>query len=192
MNELIKVEINKNHEQIVSARLLYKYLEVKSRFNDWINNRIDKYGFIEGEYYTKILVQRISRVVEQYDYFIKIDMAKELSMIENNEKGSIARKYFIQCMDKWNSSKMILIKADQIKSKMIDNYQKEIKKIILELEYKNEVIKGVTENIDVYKKQVILNRVVKHKGANFQDCWNELYRVFKETYHRSKGQKRRL
>jgi anti-repressor protein len=29
----------------------------------------------------------------------------------------------------------------------------------------------------------ILNRVVKHKGANFRDRWNELYRVFRETYH---------
>ena len=96
MNELIKVEINENHEQIVSARLLYEFLEVKSRFNDWINNRIDKYGFIEGEDYTKILVQRISRVAGQYDYFVKIDMAKELSMIENNEKGRKARRYFIK------------------------------------------------------------------------------------------------
>ena len=96
MNELIKVEVNKNNEQIVSARLLYEFLGVKSRFNDWINNRIDKYGFIEGEDYTKILVQRISRVAGQYDYFIKIDMAKELSMIENNENGRKARRYFIK------------------------------------------------------------------------------------------------
>ena len=110
-------------------------------------------------------------------------MAKELSMIENNEKGSIARKYFIQCTDKWNSPEMILIKADQIKSRMLENYQKEIKEIKIELEYKNEVIKGITDDIDVYKKQAILNRVVKHKGANFQGRWNELYRVFRETYH---------
>ena len=69
MNELIKVEINENNEQIVSARLLHEFLEVKSRFNDWINNRIEKYGFLEDVDYTKILVQRFSSVAEQYEYF---------------------------------------------------------------------------------------------------------------------------
>ena len=72
MNELIKVEINENNEQIVSARLLHEFLEVKSRFNDWINNRIEKYGFLEDVDYTKILVQRFSSVAEQYDYFMYI------------------------------------------------------------------------------------------------------------------------
>lgn len=183
MNELIKVEINENSEQIVSARNLYDFLEVKSRFNDWINNRIEKYGFLEDIDYTKILVQRISSVAEQYDYFLKIEMAKELAIVENNERGKEVRKYFIECEKKWNSPEMILIKADQIKSRMIENYKKEISDIKIELEYKNEVINGITNDIDIYKKQAILNRVVKHKGANFRDRWNELYRVFRETYH---------
>lgn len=34
------------------------------------------------------------------DYVITLDMAKELSMIENNEKGRQARKYFIECEKK--------------------------------------------------------------------------------------------
>ncbi len=115
MNELIKVEINESSEQIVSARNLYDFLEVKSRFNDWINNRIGKYGFLEDIDYTKILVQRISSVAEQYDYFLKIEMAKELAIVENNERGKEVRKYFIECEKKWNSPEMILITADQIK-----------------------------------------------------------------------------
>ena len=186
MNELIKVEINKDNEQIVSARLLHEFLEVKTKFNDWINKRIEKYNFIENIDFVTLTQKKVTaqgNEIEYKDYFLKIDMAKELSMIENNEKGSLARKYFIECTNKWNSPEMILIKADQIKSKMLENYQKEIQEIKLELEYKNEVINGITNDIDVYKKQAILNRVVKHKGANFRDRWNELYRVFKETYH---------
>ena len=51
-----------------------------------------------------------------------------------------------------------------------------------EIEHKNEVIKGMTDDIDVYTKRAILNRVVRYKGANFKERWDELYRTFKETY----------
>jgi prophage antirepressor-like protein len=51
-----------------------------------------------------------------------------------------------------------------------------------EVEYKNEVIKGVTEDIDIYTKRNILNKVVKYKGANFKERWNELYSRFREVY----------
>ncbi len=34
MNELIKVEINDNQEPIVSARMLHKFLEVKTAYKD--------------------------------------------------------------------------------------------------------------------------------------------------------------
>lgn len=186
MNELITVEINENNEQIVSARLLHGYLEIKTKFNDWIDKRIEKYEFTENIDFVAVTQKKVTaqgNSTEYKDYFLKIDVAKELSMIENNKKGSAARKYFIECANKWNSPEMILIKADQIKSRMIENYQHEIKEIKLELEYKKEVIAGIVDNIDIYKKQAILNRVVKHKGANFRDRWNELYRVFRETYH---------
>lgn len=51
-----------------------------------------------------------------------------------------------------------------------------------EIEHKNEVIKGITDDVDVYTKRAILNRVVRHKGANFKERWDELYRTFRETY----------
>ena len=109
-------------------------------------------------------------------------MEKELAMIENNEKGKVIRKYFIECENMWNSPEMILMKANQIQGRMIENYKKEIQDIKIELAYQKEVVAGVTENIDVYQKQKILNRVVKHKGSNFSNRWNELYIVFRETY----------
>ena len=85
MNELINVR-NENGELLVSARELHKGLEVKSRFNDWINNRIKKYDLIEDIDYTKILVE-CNRGQNVYDFVLKIDCAKELSMVENNEKA---------------------------------------------------------------------------------------------------------
>jgi anti-repressor protein len=87
-----------NNEKIntVNARDLHEQLQVTSRFNDWINNRIKKYGFVENQdfvIFTKILVKRGR---PETDYFITIDMAKELCMVENNEQGRIARQYFIE------------------------------------------------------------------------------------------------
>ena len=185
MNELIKIEVNENNEQVVSGRELHKFLEVKSRFNDWFNNRIEMYGFTENVDFvaiTKILVTAQGNKSSYKDYLMKISMAKELAMIENNEKGKALRKYFIECENMWNSPEMILMKANQIQGRMIENYKKEIQNIRIELAYQKEIVAGVTENIDVYQKQKILNRVVKHKGSNFSSRWNELYIVFRETY----------
>lgn len=71
------------------------------------------------------------------------------------------------------------------KEALLDLVEKieENEELTRQLEYKEELIIGFTEDIDVYKKQSILNRVVRHKGANFRGRWNELYRVFLETYH---------
>lgn len=100
MKELIKVTQNERGEQLVSGRELHQFLEVKSRFNDWIANRIKKYDFIENVDFvavTKFLVTAQGNKSAFTDYVLKLDMAKELSMVENNEKGKRAREYFIQC-----------------------------------------------------------------------------------------------
>ncbi|RYC70858.1 hypothetical protein EQG79_01520 [Spirosoma sordidisoli] len=74
---------------------MYSFLEVKSRFNDWIKNRIIKYGFIEDTDYVTLTKTLVSGGVET-DYALTLDMAKELSMVERNAKGKEARQYFIE------------------------------------------------------------------------------------------------
>ncbi|WP_066570537.1 antA/AntB antirepressor family protein [Snodgrassella sp. CFCC 13594] len=99
MNALIKIDqanFDGQEQQAVNARDLHDFLQVKTRFNDWINNRIKKYGFVENVDFvtlTKNLVNGGFFV----EYFINTGMAKELSMVENNAKGREARRYFIDC-----------------------------------------------------------------------------------------------
>ena len=50
------------------------------------------------------------------------------------------------------------------------------------IEHKTEVIKGVTDDIDIYTKRNVLNSVVRYKGADFSRRWNELYKRFREVY----------
>lgn len=92
-NELIKIS-EQNGKQAVSARELHSYLESKQDFSNWIKNRINKYGFIENQDF-----QRFDKIIETggrlIEYALSIDCAKEISMVEGNEKGKQARRYFI-------------------------------------------------------------------------------------------------
>jgi phage anti-repressor protein len=83
----------------VNARELWTKLESKRQFTDWIKQRIEQYDFVEGVDY---LIHKFVNNPETggrptIDYFISLDMAKELSMVENNEQGKKARRYFIEC-----------------------------------------------------------------------------------------------
>ena len=126
MQELIKVT-EENGEQLVSARELYEFLEVKSRFNDWIRNRIEKYEFQENQDFITVTKNLVNGGRET-DYVLKLDIAKELSMVEGNEKGSQARKYFIECEKRlknqvklpmtYKEALLELIKAEEEKEKL--------------------------------------------------------------------------
>lgn len=78
-----------------NAENLHTFLEAKSKFSDWIRNRITKYGFIENIDYIKT-ARKVGNATA-YDYHITLDMAKELCMVENNNRGREARRYFIEC-----------------------------------------------------------------------------------------------
>lgn len=95
---LINIEqtaIGEDLIETVNARELHAFLESKQQFGNWIANRIEQYGFVEGVDFT--VNKFINGRATQIDYHISIDMAKELSMVERNEKGKQARQYFIEC-----------------------------------------------------------------------------------------------
>jgi phage anti-repressor protein len=95
MNDLIKIE-EKEGKQAVNARELHEFLESKQDFSTWIKNRIIKYGFIENVDFICFHKKMEANNAIMTEYYIDIDMAKELSMVENNPKGREARKYFIE------------------------------------------------------------------------------------------------
>lgn len=98
MSTMIPVVEREDGTRYVDGRKLHEVLNVKSRYNDWINNRIKKYGFKEDIDYklaTKILVTKKHGGQNAIEYELTVNMAKELSMIENNEIGSEFRSYFI-------------------------------------------------------------------------------------------------
>lgn len=96
---VVKAIIGDDEVHAVNAKLLHSFLEVKSRFNDWIDRRIKEYGFImDLDFYSFLSKSTGGR--KATEYILSFDMAKELSMVENNDKGREARRYFIACEKK--------------------------------------------------------------------------------------------
>ncbi|EAK2525372.1 phage antirepressor Ant [Campylobacter coli] len=78
-----------------NVKFLFYFLEIDTKFADWIKNRISHYNFIENQDYIIEIVYTKGR--PRKEYYVTLDMAKELCMVENNEKGRQARRYFIDC-----------------------------------------------------------------------------------------------
>ena len=107
MQELIAlntIEFDGSEQQTVNARELHEFLEVGRDFSNWMKDRIAQYDFVEGVDFIKTqdlsspnLANAKSRAQTRIEYHLTLGMAKELCMVERNEKGKQARQYFIEC-----------------------------------------------------------------------------------------------
>lgn len=92
---LIPISEN-NGKRAVSARDLYNFLGCSERFQSWFDRQL-QYGFVETVDYVGCKTFNTLANQELQDYAMTIDMAKEVSMIQRNERGKEARRYFIEC-----------------------------------------------------------------------------------------------
>lgn len=129
MYELIKVTTNDNDEQLVSGRELHEFLEVGTPYKKWFD-RMSEYGFAENVDFT-VLDKNVhddtsfggKRKIT--DHAIKLDMAKEISMIQRSEKGKQARQYFIRIEKVWNNPEMVVQRALKIQTRKVELLQLE-------------------------------------------------------------------
>ena len=98
--QLVSINIREeNGKQTVSARELHEKLEVTERFSSWFD-RMLKYGFEENVDFTSVKSFTVVNNGAQKpidEYYISIDMAKEICMIQRSDKGRMFRQYFIEC-----------------------------------------------------------------------------------------------
>ena len=101
MTNIIKItknEIGNAELNSVNARDIHNYLQVNSKFADWIKRAIVKYDFKENIDFTVLKNENAEKwEFSPTEYIVTMDMAKELAMLENNPKGKETRKYFINC-----------------------------------------------------------------------------------------------
>lgn len=124
MNEVIKVTLNDNHEPVVSGRQLHEALGVNSRYTTWFD-RMKEYGFTEGQDFLPNLGKSTGGR-QATDHIIKLDMAKEIAMIQRTDKGKEVRQYFIQVEKDFNSPEKIMARALLMADKKVHKLEAQI------------------------------------------------------------------
>lgn len=189
--ELIKIERNDKNEQVVSARDLHEKLGVSERFNSWFN-RMLKYGFSEDIDFTSVksfTVVNNGAKKEVDEYIIKLDMAKQLCMLQRSEIGTKFRLYFIECekqlmqvdrrklllADLFSDDKMVVVNAHKT---LVELETKPLVEVIErqkpKVEYHDNVLNPqglvTTTNIakDLGMSAIQLNKILHEKGIQYK------------------------
>ncbi|ELM1246843.1 antA/AntB antirepressor family protein [Campylobacter coli] len=140
-DKTIGAEINS-----ANAREIFQFLNSEQEYANWIKNRISHYNFIENQDYIIELVYTKGR--PRKEYYVTLDMAKELCMVENNEKGRQARRYFIECekrlknLEQEKMQKLAFRQSLGYKSQLKqqkEHYENKIKALQYDLENKKEL-----------------------------------------------------
>ncbi len=161
VNELIPVYEGEN-EQLVDGRELHSFLEVGTKFSDWIKDRIEKYGFVQNDDFITTSEKRDVanggfKITTKY--FLKLDTAKELSMVQNNAKGSEARRYFISVEKKYKE----IAQTQSIEDLIIMQAQN-MKAMRLQLQEAKDQSSAVEEAVQEMREVIVISP---------QDDWRE-------------------
>lgn len=125
MNEIIKINCD-SEQPTVSARELYRALEVEKRFSVWFET--NSQGFIQGEDYSnpylEVRVQKegkreVKREVEDYD--LSVDMAKHICLMSRTNKGRECRQQLIDLEKAWNTPEQVMARALKMADRTIES-----------------------------------------------------------------------
>ena len=185
MNDLIKVNYG-TEQPTVSARELHTGLEISERFQSWFNRQL-QYGFQENTDYIGRKEFNTLAKQELQDYFISVDMAKQICMIQRTEKGRLYRQYFIDLEKAWNTPEQVMARALQFASKQIDSLKDRCKflggqvveqqKIISELEPKANYVDTILQS----KSLVLMTQIAKDYGMSARKM-NQILNNLKVQY----------
>lgn len=124
LNSLIPISYDNPERPTVSGRELHEFLQVDSNYTTWFK-RMCEYGFTDGEDYVPILENRSDGLAgkPRTDHQLTIPMAKELCMIQRNERGKQARQYFLAVEAQWNSPEAVMRRAVLIADRKVKELQ---------------------------------------------------------------------
>lgn len=171
MRELITIKQNEAGEQLVSARELHKKLEISERFNSWFD-RMLKYGFIENVDYTGCKIFNTQANQELDEYILKIDMAKQICMLQRSEKGTEFRLYFIECEKR----------LKQIAQPKLPKTYLEALKELVKVEEEKIALEYRVNNLVHSKKLYTTTEIAKELGFKSANALNNILEEDKVQY----------
>lgn len=184
MKELIRIT-EQDGKRAVNARELHMFLDSKQDFSNWIKGRINKFQFVENQDFIlldKIIEQTGQGGHNKIEYAITIDMAKELAMVENNEKGRQARRYFIEIENNYHNQKAnayAIPTTFAAALRLAADTQEQLALKEIELKHKDEQIKMQSPKV-LFADTVI--------GTNSSCSVSELAKYIAQSFGRKCGQ----
>lgn len=153
--------INNEVKQTVNARELHLFLAVGKHFGTWITDRIEQFGFVENQDFVVLpeIGKNPSGGRPSKEYALTLDMAKELSMVERNEKGKQARQYFIECERRAQNPLSVLSDPAAMRNLLLTYTEK-----VLTLEHKVDELKpraAVADRITVAEGRLCIREAAK-------------------------------
>ncbi len=164
MNEIITINYD-NNRPTVSGRELHEALEIKTAYKDWFP-RMCEYGFTEGEDFNVLKNERVQKegdrevTREVTDHQLTIPMAKELCMLQRNEKGKQFRQYFIKVEEMWNTPEMVMKRALEFANKKAEELMSRLNIAEAQVEEDKPYVL-VAKAIDTAKSSILIGDLAK-------------------------------
>lgn len=187
MKDLIEIKTSDEGKRTINARDLYVFLGSRQDFSDWIKGRVQDYGFNEGQDFTIILGKSTGGRPSK-EYHISLDMAKELSMVERNEKGKQARQYFIECERRAKDPMVALNDPAALRSVLLTYSEK-----VIALEKENQAMTpkvAALDRIAVADGSMNITAAAKHLQVRPKDLFSLL--LSEQWIYRRTGNKNYL
>ena len=144
MEEVISVN---EDNMTVSARDLHEKVGSTERFSAWFERQL-QYGFRENIDYVGCKTFNTLAHQELQDYNCSVEMAKEICIIQKNDKARAVRKYLIALEDAWNTPEQIMARALRIADQTINSLHYKITIMEPKADYYDQLCaKGTCSNI---------------------------------------------
>lgn len=192
MNNLIPINYDNPERPTVSGRELHEFLQVGADYRHWFPRMVE-YGFTEGEDFNPVKIDRVqneggrkvTRTVD--DHQLTIPMAKELCMIQRNERGKQARQYFLAVEAQWNSPEAVMRRAVLIATKQnnqLVNANRQLTARVTELEPKGVFADAVSAS----KSSILIGELAKIVRQNGVDMGqNRLFDYLRKNGYLVRG-----
>ena len=193
-NDLVPVYVTDTGEKVVYGTELHEVLKVKSKFADWIKNRLQDCDAIECEDF-----ETFSKILEKgrpsTEYLIRLDTAKEMAMLERNDIGKQVRKYFIEVEKR---HKQAAIDRSQLSPQLQQFYALADGQAKMELEQKRQaehlsrIEQTVTNMKEIFGQPIgdwkaeinsRVREISQRSGIDYQALYNQLYSELETTAH---------